>query len=63
MTAERKRGRPPTGKTMQRVAVTLDQATIDKGRELGGGSLSEGIRIAVSRVARKGPKPPPTFEG
>jgi hypothetical protein len=32
----------------KRVNVSLDQATIDKAREIGGGNLSEGIRRAVS---------------
>jgi hypothetical protein len=31
----------------RRIAVYLDSATIDKARELGGGSVSQGIRRAI----------------
>lgn len=40
-------GRKPTG--VKRVYVTLDQETIERAREIGGGNLSEGIRLAVSQ--------------
>jgi len=35
----------------KRINVSLDQATIDRAREIGDGNLSEGIRRAVSRCA------------
>lgn len=34
-----------------RMNVSLDAATVTRARELGRGNLSEGLRIAVSRVA------------
>lgn len=46
----RKPGRPPSSLQLRKVAVTLDPATIEKGRRLGNNSLSEGIRIAIKRV-------------
>jgi hypothetical protein len=49
MEQKRKAGRPTvTGKRLQRVAVTLDDATIERGRALGNGSLSQGIRAALN---------------
>jgi hypothetical protein len=49
MEQKRKAGRPPSLNTkLQRVAVTLDEATIERGRMLGNGSLSQGIRVALN---------------
>jgi hypothetical protein len=49
MEPKRKAGRPPSLNTkLQRVAVTLDEATIERGRALGNGSLSQGIRAALN---------------
>jgi hypothetical protein len=49
MDEKRKAGRPPVaGQRLQRVAVTLDEATIERGRALGNGSLSQGIRVALN---------------
>ena len=42
-----KRGRPPTLTDGKRVTLTLDQATIDRARELGAGNLSLGVRRAL----------------
>lgn len=33
----------------RRVNVSLDEATIERAREIGNGNLSEGIRLAVSQ--------------
>lgn len=45
-----KPGRPriTPNENVRRVLVSLDPATIDKGRAIGEGNLSEGIRRAVS---------------
>lgn len=51
MTKKQKRGRPalqPGGAT--RVTVTLDDATIEKAKRIGGGKLATGLRVAVARV-------------
>jgi hypothetical protein len=42
-------GRPSVGDV--RINVRLDQATVDRLREIGDGNLSAGIRIAAQRVA------------
>lgn len=34
----------------RRVNVTLDKATIERAREIGGGNVSEGIRRAVAQA-------------
>lgn len=44
-------GRPPIhGVTMRKILVALDQATIDKAHDLGGGNLSAGLRKAVAQA-------------
>jgi hypothetical protein len=54
MEPKRKAGRPPSLNTkLQRVAVTLDEATIERGRKLGNGSLSQGIRIALKQAKQE----------
>ena len=45
-------GRKPTG--VKRIAVTLDEATIERARKIGDGNLSEGIRRAVAESQRAG---------
>ncbi len=56
--AKAKRGRPSlTGEPGERYQVHLPPATVDKLREAGGGSLSQGIIRAGYRVPDK-PKPP-----
>ena len=48
---KRKPGRPPsTAPKLLRVAVTLDPETVRKGRDLGKGSLSLGIRLAIAKI-------------
>ena len=43
-------GRPPLGaKTMKKVLVVLDEASIERGRKRGDGNLSAGIRKALAR--------------
>lgn len=55
----RKPGRKPLspGTLAQRVLVTLDQPTIEKGKLIGEGNLSRGIRRAVLRRRIRTPKP------
>jgi hypothetical protein len=54
MDKKRKAGRPPSLNTkLQRVAVTLDVETIERGRKLGNGSLSQGIRIALKQAKQE----------
>lgn len=47
----KKPGRKPlvSGTLAKRVLVTLDQPTIDKGKVIGNGNLSRGIRTAIHR--------------
>jgi hypothetical protein len=40
----------------RRVNVTLDEATIERAREIGGGNVSEGIRRAVALVDQISPE-------
>lgn len=46
------KGRPPlqAGTVAQRVLLTLDAATIEKGKRIGNGNLSAGVRLAVLRL-------------
>jgi hypothetical protein len=44
-------GRPPTG--VRKVQITLDDKTIEKGKKIGEGNLSRGVRIAVKEHRRK----------
>ena len=44
-------GRPAIG--VQKVQLTLDDKTIDKGTDIGEGNLSRGVRIAVKDYKRK----------
>lgn len=54
MNTKRKAGRPPTLEGAQRVQVMLDQPTIDKGKRIGAGNLSLGIRRAVKKYVSTG---------
>lgn len=46
-------GRPRYGtEPMKRIYVTLDSDSVDKAREIGGGSVSEGIRRAVKEYRK-----------
>lgn len=40
----------PVSVDARRVNVSLDEATIERARELGGGNLSAGIRLAVAQA-------------
>ena len=44
-------GRPSIG--VQKVQLTLDHETIDKGTDIGEGNLSRGVRIAVKNYKKK----------
>lgn len=44
--------KPLKGEPMTRVNVMLDDATIAKAKQIGGGNLSEGLREAVRRVRK-----------
>lgn len=47
-----KRGRPPLYKSaMRRISVKLDKDSIKRGRRMGGGNLSLGIRLALGKDA------------
>ena len=46
--AARLKGRPPTVRSGRRVNVFLDERTIERARLLGEGSISAGIRRALS---------------
>lgn len=51
MSDKRKAGRPPIyGVRLKSRTVKLDEATLDRAREIGGGNLSEGIRRAVEKA-------------
>ncbi len=53
-----RRGRPPgTGIGTMRVNVTLDAATRERLRAIGGGNVSEGIRIAAAAHPHHLPPP------
>ena len=46
---QKRRGRQPkTG--VRKIQVTLDDATISKGKKIGDGNLSHGVRIAVKET-------------
>ena len=50
-TKPRKGGPAPLyGKTMRKMLVTLDEASIAKARKLGAGNLSAGIRAALGKI-------------
>lgn len=44
--------KPLKDEPMTRVNVMLDEATIAKAKQIGGGNLSEGIREAVRRIRK-----------
>jgi hypothetical protein len=44
-------GRPSTG--VRKIQITLDDKTIEKGKKIGEGNLSRGVRIAVKEHKRK----------
>lgn len=44
--------KPLKSEPMTRVNVMLDDATIAKAKQIGGGNLSEGLREAVRRVRK-----------
>ena len=48
--AKRPVGRPALPGGIKRVLVSLDQATIERGKKLGGDNLSAGIRKALAKV-------------
>lgn len=43
-------GRPVTMKNGRRVNVYLDDSTVKRAKKIGGGNLSEGIRLAVQNA-------------
>jgi len=45
-------GRPVTVGA-RHITVTLDDATVERARAIGGGNVSSGLRIAVARVTRR----------
>jgi hypothetical protein len=44
------------GATVRRVQVMLDEATVDRAKELGSGNVSQGIRLAVKSMTDEKPK-------
>ena len=45
--------KPQDGVEVRRVQVMLDEQTIDQARQIGGGNLSHGLRLAVRAASRK----------
>jgi post-segregation antitoxin (ccd killing protein) len=43
-------GRPPEMKGGKRVNVYLDADSLDRAAQLGGGNVSEGVRLALARA-------------